>query len=427
MFDDYEPDYEAQYEGYEKRTPAEIIKLHDRKLRTPDPRQAAKLEPVQFNFRATEFRWVEPASIPPRDWVYQDHLIRKFVSTTIAPGGVGKSTVTIGDAIAMASGIPIMGRKINEAGLRVMIWNGEDPRDELQRRVTAAILRHNIDPRGEIRGRLFVASGRDMPIRISNDGERIAVPVIDALIEAINEAHLDVLIIDPFVSVHGMPENDNGAMDAAVKAFALVADKTNCAVELVHHSRKLNGVDADIDSARGGSAIAGAVRAARVLNVMTKDTARNLGIDEDERRSLVRDDNAKANLAPASAARWYKIVSEPLGNQTPDRPQDFIGVATPWALPKDASESVPDGDVLAVQKALYNQVKRRSRQAADWAGYVVAPVVGIPLDDVGIRRVDALLNKWIKDGVLIVESTPDGKGNERPTVNVGKWVHEPKC
>ena len=82
------------------------------------------------------------------------------------------------------------------------------------------------------------------------------------MIEAIKRNSIDVLIVDPFISVHEMPENDNGAMDAAVKAFALVADRTGCAIDLVHHSRKLNGMDADIDAARGGSAIAGAVRAA---------------------------------------------------------------------------------------------------------------------------------------------------------------------
>ncbi|KAA0699978.1 recombinase RecA [Neorhizobium sp. P12A] len=380
----------------------------------------------KFNFRAQEFVWIDPANIPPRDWVYQDHLIRKFVSTTIAPGGVGKSTVTIGDAIAMASGLPFMGRKINERHLRTMIWNGEDPQDELQRRVTATMLHHKIDPRGPIRGRLFVASGRDMPIKISDDNQRIATPVVDALIDAINDACIDVLIIDPFVSVHSLPENDNGAMDAAVKAFAMVADKTNCAIELVHHSRKLNGIDADIDSARGGSAIAGAVRAARVLNVMTKEAAGKLGIEENERRSLIRDDNAKSNLCPPSGARWYKLMGEPLGNQTEDRPGDWIGVAAPWTAPQEAAETVSDSDLLAVQKALHNQVMRHSPQASDWAGYKVGEIVGIALDAVGKRRVDALIDRWVKEGWLKVEQTRDNRHKLRPTVNVGKWAPEPK-
>jgi RecA-family ATPase len=131
-----------------------------------------------------------------------------------------------------------------------------DPRDEIERRVIATCLHHDLDP-GEIAGRLFIDSGRQTPIKIGeaqNGKVTIATPVVDALVEAIRDLGVDVLIIDPFVSVHSLPENDNGAMDAAVKAFALVADRTGCAIDLVHHARKLNGVDADIDAARGGSA-----------------------------------------------------------------------------------------------------------------------------------------------------------------------------
>ena len=37
----------------------------------------------------------------------------------------------------------------------------------------------------------------------------------------------DVLIIDPFVSSHEVPENDNGAMDRIVKEWGRVAQRGN--------------------------------------------------------------------------------------------------------------------------------------------------------------------------------------------------------
>ncbi len=37
----------------------------------------------------TEFVWRDPASIPPRPWVYGRHLIRKQVSVTVARGHAG--------------------------------------------------------------------------------------------------------------------------------------------------------------------------------------------------------------------------------------------------------------------------------------------------------------------------------------------------
>ena len=57
----------------------------------------------------TPFQWVEPALIPPRPWLYGRHLLRKQVSVTFAPGGVGKSSNSIVEALAMASGKPIAG------------------------------------------------------------------------------------------------------------------------------------------------------------------------------------------------------------------------------------------------------------------------------------------------------------------------------
>lgn len=57
----------------------------------------------------TEFSWRDPSTIPPRPWLYGQHLIRKQVSVTVAPGGVGKSSLTICEALAMVSGRELLG------------------------------------------------------------------------------------------------------------------------------------------------------------------------------------------------------------------------------------------------------------------------------------------------------------------------------
>lgn len=54
--------------------------------------------------KATPFAWRDPATIPPRKWLYGRHLIRKFLSLDIAPGGLGKSSVKIVEALAMTTG-----------------------------------------------------------------------------------------------------------------------------------------------------------------------------------------------------------------------------------------------------------------------------------------------------------------------------------
>jgi hypothetical protein len=47
---------------------------------------------------ATPHVWRDPATIPPRAWLYGRHYIRKFVSCTVAPGSLGKSSLAVVEA-----------------------------------------------------------------------------------------------------------------------------------------------------------------------------------------------------------------------------------------------------------------------------------------------------------------------------------------
>ena len=74
----------------------------------------------------------------------------------------------------------------------------------------------------------------------------IVRPVVDALVAEIIDKQIDVLIIDPFVSCHELPENDNTAQDMVVKEWGRVADRGNCAVHLVDHTRKMGGFESEV-------------------------------------------------------------------------------------------------------------------------------------------------------------------------------------
>lgn len=369
------------------------------------------------------FRYRHPEQIAPRKWLYGNHLCRQYASATIAPGGAGKTTLTVTDALAMASGKNLIGTEVHSP-MRVWIWNGEDPRDELERRVVAAMMFHQISA-DDISDRLFIDSGRELPIKIgrtTSNGPMVAQPVVDALTSAIRSKQIDVLIVDPFVSVHSMSENDNSAMDAVVKAFALIADRTECAIDLVHHSRKLNGMDADIDAARGGSAIACAVRAARVLNVMSADAAEGFAIQAGDRSSFVRIDSAKGNLAPPASAQWLRLSSQPLGNSTVDRSEDCVAVAEAWTPPNDF-DAVCVKDLLRVQEAVNGKALRANDQANEWVGHVIGPILGLnSFDKMGKRRIKRILKTWIATEALRIERVQDSKGHYRPVVVVGEWT-----
>jgi hypothetical protein len=176
-------------------------------------------------FRPTPFEPRDPSNFPRRDFLYGFHYVRKYVSATIAPGGVGKSSLALVEAIAMASGTPLLRIHFKHA-LNVWYSNGEDPREETERRTLAICKHYKID---SLKGRFFFDSGRDLKLivaEMASRGIKIALPVKDALIAALKRLEIDVLVIDPFVKAHRITENDNVLMDAVATVFA--GDRKRC-------------------------------------------------------------------------------------------------------------------------------------------------------------------------------------------------------
>lgn len=141
-----------------------LAALHPRDADLPPTPEPPEPGPER-RIKPTPFVWRDPASIPRREWVYGRHLSRKFVSLTVAPGAVGKSSLVIADAISMASDRDLLGTRTWDGPKRVWIWNLEDPRDEIERRVVATMLHHGVDP-GCVGDRLFIDSGRDQSLCI---------------------------------------------------------------------------------------------------------------------------------------------------------------------------------------------------------------------------------------------------------------------
>lgn len=365
---------------------------------------------------ARPFVWQEPATIEPRRWLYDFHYVRKFVGATIAPGGVGKSALVALEALALVTGRDLLGRSPVER-CRVWLWQGEDPIDEMQRRVTAAMLHFGIKP-SEVEGRLFLNSGRDDPICIATqerDGVKVAAPVVDAMKATIRANAIDVVIIDPFVASHLVLENDNGAIDRVTKTWAKIAGDTDTAIELVHHSRKTGGAETTVEDGRGASALLATVRSARVLNVMSEDEAARAGIEN--RFAHVRLDFGKANLAPRSSeARWLRMVSVPLGNGPLGTDGDSVGVFDPWKWP-NPFDGVTTADLEKVLVAVRRGEWRKDVQAKAWVGHAVGGALGIDADDPRQKeRIKGLLRTWIKNGQLVVVPDLDEKRRLRDFV-----------
>lgn len=369
--------------------------------------------------KATPFVWRPTSEIPKREWLYGKHLLRKFVSLDVAAGGVGKSSLKIGEALAMASGRDLYGKGLPEGALSVWMWNLEDPHDEIERRLHATAQRFRLSP-DDVADRLHVDSGRDQPLIIATEsptGTVIAKPVVEALIAEMLERKIDVLIVDPFISSHAVSENDNNAIDIVAREWNVIAERTGAAINLVHHVRKQNGESATADSARGASALIGKARSVLVYNRMTEEDAKTLGIEEQERRFFFRVDNDKANLAPPEAGDWYRMNNVDLDNG------DSVGVACAWT-PPDLFDGITSTHLYRVQKAVSEGDWRENIQSKDaWVGIPVAAALMLNLDDDRDRKkVVRLLKVWVKEGALEVVEKEDKQRRPRKFVVVGRWV-----
>jgi hypothetical protein len=358
---------------------------------------------------AEPFPWTHWSTLPKRQWIYDKFLIRGYVSLTVATGGVGKSVLSIVEALSIATGRALLDKPVYER-TNTWIFNLEDSKEELAKRIMGACKRHGIT-REEIDGRFFVNSGLDTPLVIAQQTKAetvIIAPVVDSIIAQIKANKIGVLVVDPFVSSHQVSENDNGAIDLVAKKWAAIANETKCAIHLIHHSRKTAGKgDVDVEDARGASALLATARAARVLNTMSTTEAEKLNLVE-TRFQYVRMSDGKANLAPMSGkADWFMLDGVNLdnpandsGNQLASLETDWVGVPIAWTWPE--TQNVGDDDKSAILEHLaQNGPWKAHHSAENWAGVGVLDALGLDHEDKAAKaRAKAILKDFINSGYL---------------------------
>jgi hypothetical protein len=373
--------------------------------------------------------WRDPATIPPRQSLYDGHYIRRAIGATVGAGGRAKTTRGVYEAICMSAGIDIATKAaLPEGKLRVWVCNGEEDQDELDRRVAAACQHYGV-AQADLGGRLFVQSVRDNPLRIAtlvNNRPVIDPAVVNYMTDFIKRNHVDVFMLDPLVSFHGVMENDNSHMDLVVKeGFGAIANRTNSAGELFHHPGKPRPGQADttVEDGRGASAILWAVRSARVFNFMTPDEAIKLGLSEDERRLHIRIANGKANMGPLGKAKWMKLVVENLVNG------DAVAVASPWS-PPDPFKGVTATDMELARTLAATGEYRADMRSPKWIGYALAKHFDMAVSSSGdkdpkdLSRLKTIIKTWLNNKVLAIDPRNDDDGKLREFIIPGSFKPE---
>jgi hypothetical protein len=381
---------------------------------------------------------LDPAKLEPRYWLYGRHYLQGAVSATIADGGVGKSTLALTEAIAIVTGRPLLGITPNKQPTgrddgsvrdryQVLYYNAEESADEIKRRVLAICQHFEIDP-SELNqpykknpwraaAQLMVISGHDFPLVLAAPGEEGGI-TFSSDIEYLEAYEGDAIILDPFVSIHQCPENDNSMIDAIVKRFGRVSTATPIkAIELVHHARKPSqGGNPEIGAAdaRGASALSDGVRSLRMLNRMTQKEAKQAKVDNP--RNFFRLDNGKANYAaPQESSLWFQHKSILLPNG------DDVGIVVPWHFP-GAFDGVTPEHMRSVRDLARGGQYRADPRSDEWIGDAVAQVLDLDPENEGdAKRIKIILKRWYANGVLNKVEREDDARHKRVFVEAGQW------
>lgn len=365
---------------------------------------------------ALPFVWRHPHTIPPRRWVLGRWLLRNTVTAIVSPGGVGKSSLMATAMLSLATGNELLGKTVWNGAQRAWYWNLEDDGDELARQLHAAALHHGVTPES-VGDRLWINSGPDgqqLCTALEENGKlSVLRPITEALIEQIKQWSIDVLVVDPFVSSHKVDENHNVYIDAITKEWAYIAKATGCAIGLVHHTKKLGGMRAGAESARGASSLVNAARSVLVLNRMTPEEGDHFKIPHGQEARYFNVQDDKHNRAPAEAAEWFQLVSVELGNG------DSVGVVAPWQPPKPF-DGINLRHLQQVQRLAYINEYRADWQSSPWIGEAVATVCGLNSED-DRKRIIAMVKTWIENGALRVyeKPVPQKSGGDKKKKHVG--------
>ena len=389
--------------AHTRREVAQMILGGRQKWAIPNPSITID-EQEQLPFVLEPVGILQPSRRPPRDWLVRHRLMRKHTTVTAAAPGVGKSTLTIEEAVSLASGKDFLRFGIDRPR-RVAVINNEETRDELERRIEATCVRFSV-PFEAIAETLYLHSGVDAEkfiVARRGPNESVVVQVrAHQLAKFLRDAEIDLLVIDPFVQVHTVSENTNEEIEQVMMALRDISVRANCALQLVHHTRKppagTSHQAGDIFAVRGGGAIVGDAHFVFTLADMGQADGEALGVADADRKKFIRLDDAKGKLAPPSGALWFERVGVTM-------PYGLIGEEVGVLVPRSFEQEQKSSDVTTFTVTqILKEIDQRWRDGNPFSASVQSPRYVVPMmvqnHGCSPRAARNLLRDWIINGMV---------------------------
>ena len=218
----------------------------------------------------TEMEWGAARPAPPcivENFYYAD------VGVFIAPGGTGKTTLVLFEAVHIVLGLPLFGLKIANPG-RVVILTAEDSREMLVTRlrfITAQMSLEEVQIQ-HVRDSIVISDVSGTGFKLTEVRKDVVTSSkqVESLTTGLQSFKPAVIFIDPAVSFGVGESRINDAEQGLVDAGRRIRNELGCAVIYVHHTGKQSARDkvGDQYAGRRGSAFADGSRMVQVLQVM---------------------------------------------------------------------------------------------------------------------------------------------------------------
>lgn len=177
---------------------------------------------------------------PPQDIIGHGILPQGAGLFLTGDSGLGKSLLTLEMAVRLSQGLELWGLPVGKA-CKVLIVQAENPEYSMRFRLKRILAGLNLSQAP----RLFLTPSTSRLNLSTPKDHRV-------LVERISELQADVVFLDPLISYHSTPENDNSQMRGFLDHLTDISRSTGAAWVLVHH----HGRPQDGESRyRGASAI----------------------------------------------------------------------------------------------------------------------------------------------------------------------------
>lgn len=192
------------------------------------------------------------------------------VAQVVAPGGTGKTTMLLYEAVCMALGWRVWGLETVTPGWTLIV-TAEDRRDRLIARLREMLASLKLTPaqRATVLQSILIwdVTGLALKLVAVSDGNLVLTALADQIVETYQDDPPIVVLFDPLVSFGASESMVNDNEQAIVTAARRIVNGLDCCVRVVHHTGKANARGGTLDqySGRGGSALADGSRMTTVI------------------------------------------------------------------------------------------------------------------------------------------------------------------